>query len=61
VPTLVLHCSADTVVPPSVGEYLARHILRSRLEVITATGHFPNLSAPDRITAALDPFLRTLT
>jgi sigma-B regulation protein RsbQ len=60
VPTLVLHCSADTVVPPVVGEYLAGHIPHSRYESINATGHFPHLSAPDQISTAVFDFLPTL-
>lgn len=60
VPTLVLQGSEDTVVPPSVARYLGRTIPRSRIEMITATGHFPNLSAPAQLAAAVHRFLETL-
>lgn len=61
VPTLVLHCSGDTLVPRSVGEYVARHIPHSRYELIAATGHFPHLSAPEQTTDAIRRFLPTLS
>lgn len=60
-PTLVLHCSGDTLVPRTVGEYVARHIPDSRFELITANGHFPHLTAPSQTTAALRRFLQALS
>lgn len=60
VPTLILQFSFDPVVPRSVGEYLSRSIPGSRLEMITAAGHFPNLGAPDQVIAALRRFVKTL-
>ncbi|HEX2048021.1 MAG TPA: alpha/beta hydrolase [Acidimicrobiales bacterium] len=57
VPTLVLQCSADVIAPPSVGEYVHRAIPDSRLVVMAATGHCPNLSAPEETVSAIKSFL----
>ena len=59
-PTLILQCSDDVIAPYAVGEYVHRHMPASQLVVMTATGHCPNLSAPDETIAAIRAFLRTL-
>ncbi len=57
VPTLVLQCRDDVIAPLSVGEYVAAEIPQAELVVLDATGHCPNLSAPDETTAAIAAFL----
>jgi sigma-B regulation protein RsbQ len=57
VPTLVLQCSSDVIAPLAVGEYVHRAIPGSRLVVLKATGHCPNLSAPDETAAAIRAFV----
>ena len=47
VPTLILQCRDDVIAPPSVGEYVHAQIPDSTLVVLDATGHCPNLSAPE--------------
>jgi sigma-B regulation protein RsbQ len=59
-PTLVLQCSDDVIAPTAVGEYVQRHIPNSRLVVMDATGHCPNLSAPDETTGAIRQFIEAL-
>ena len=59
VPTLILQCSDDIIAPAAVGEYVHRAIASSRLVYLRATGHCPNLSAPEETTAAIRDFLRT--
>jgi sigma-B regulation protein RsbQ len=56
-PTLVLQCSDDVIAPRAVGEYVHRHIPGSTLVLMEATGHCPNLSAPDETIAAIKSFL----
>jgi sigma-B regulation protein RsbQ len=56
-PTLVLQCSEDAIAPYSVGEYVARHVANSKLVVMKATGHCPNLSAPAETIDAIRSFL----
>jgi sigma-B regulation protein RsbQ len=58
VPTLILQCSDDVIAPPEVGEYVRRHLPGSELVVLKATGHCPNLSAPDETVAAMEAYLR---
>jgi len=57
VPTLVLQCSADVIAPDVVGEYVHEHVPGSVLVHLQATGHCPNLSAPEETTAAIRAFL----
>ena len=58
VPTLVLQCRDDVIAPLSVGEFVAREIPGSEFQVLDATGHCPNLSAPDETVDAIETFLR---
>jgi sigma-B regulation protein RsbQ len=57
-PTLVLQCSQDVIAPVAVGEYVAEAITDSRLVLLEAIGHCPNLSAPDATSAAIADFVR---
>lgn len=57
VKTLILQCSADAVAPLVVGEYVHRQIPGSEFVVLKATGHCPNLSAPEETVAAIREFL----
>ncbi|HZB72447.1 MAG TPA: alpha/beta hydrolase, partial [Acidimicrobiales bacterium] len=57
VPTLVLQCASDAIAPVAVGEYVDRELPDSTLVVLRATGHCPNLSAPDETVAAMKDFL----
>jgi sigma-B regulation protein RsbQ len=59
-PTLVLQCSDDVIAPYSVGDYVHRHMPESRLVIMKAVGHCPNLSAPDETIAAIEDFIGSL-
>lgn len=61
VPTLVLQCRDDAIAPVSVGEFVADAIPDSRLVVLDATGHCPNLSAPRPVVQELRTFLSGLS
>jgi sigma-B regulation protein RsbQ len=54
---LVLQCSEDVIAPVSVGEYVHQHLPNSRLIVMSATGHCPNLSAPEETIQAIRAFV----
>jgi sigma-B regulation protein RsbQ len=56
-PSLILQCSEDVIAPLSVGEYLHRALPDSMLQVMKATGHCPNLSAPAETIAAIQAFV----
>jgi sigma-B regulation protein RsbQ len=57
VPTLVLQCSDDVIAPDAVGTYVHERIPGSRLVHLAATGHCPNLSAPEETVAAIRSFV----
>jgi sigma-B regulation protein RsbQ len=57
VPTLVLQCSDDVIAPEVVGRYVHDAIPGSVFTKLAATGHCPNLSAPEETTAAIRAFL----
>jgi sigma-B regulation protein RsbQ len=57
IPMLILQCSEDIIAPLAVGEYTHRQIPNSKLVVLKATGHCPNLSAPEEVIAAMRDFV----
>jgi sigma-B regulation protein RsbQ len=57
VPTLVLQCSEDAIAPSAVGEYVHRQIPGSVFVQMAATGHCPNLSAPQETIDAIRAFI----
>ncbi len=56
--SLIIQCSEDVIAPRVVGEYMHRHLPNSQLVVLNATGHCPNLSAPEETIAAIQTFLQ---
>lgn len=56
-PTLILQCSDDFIVPKEVGKYLNRVIFDSKLVVLSTSGHYPNLSAPEETTEQILKFV----
>jgi len=54
---LVLQCSEDVIAPQDVGRYVHGKLPNSRLVVMNATGHCPNLSAPQETIAAISDFV----
>jgi sigma-B regulation protein RsbQ len=57
VPALVLQCTDDVIAPQAVGEYVHGQLADSELVLLQATGHCPNLSAPEETTDAIRAFL----
>ena len=57
VPTLILQCSEDVIAPQAAGEFVHAAIPNSQFVVLEATGHCPNLSAPDEVIAAIRTFV----
>jgi sigma-B regulation protein RsbQ len=56
VPTLILQCSRDAIAPAEVGAFVHDQIPGSVLVTLAATGHCPQLSAPDATRAAIASF-----
>jgi sigma-B regulation protein RsbQ len=57
VPTLILQCKEDIIASTEVGEFVHRQIPRSKIVILDATGHCPNLSAPREVVAAIEAFV----
>jgi sigma-B regulation protein RsbQ len=57
IPTLILQCKEDIIASREVGEFVHRNIPGSRMIVLDATGHCPNLSAPAQVIAAMRTFV----
>lgn len=55
--TLILQCRDDVIAPLAVGEYVRDAIPGSEMAVIDATGHCPNLSAPEAVIEAIRAFV----
>jgi sigma-B regulation protein RsbQ len=55
--TLILQCRDDIIAGEYVGEYVRDHIAGSRLVLLNASGHCPNLSSPKEVIAAVRAFL----
>ncbi|GAA2853834.1 alpha/beta hydrolase [Streptosporangium fragile] len=55
--SLILQCANDVIAPVAVGEYVHRAIPDSELVLLRATGHCPNLSAPEETITAIKAFL----
>jgi len=57
VPTLVLQCRQDVIAPIEVGRFVHDTIPGSELVILDATGHCPNLSAPEATISAIAQFV----
>jgi sigma-B regulation protein RsbQ len=56
-PSLVLQCAQDAIAPGPVGRYVHERLRQSTFVQMRATGHCPNVSAPEETTAAIRTFL----
>ena len=56
-PTLVVVPQADRVVPPAMGEEIARRIPGARYEPLSGIGHAVQFEAPDRLAVLMRDFL----
>jgi sigma-B regulation protein RsbQ len=59
-PTLVLQCATDAIAPPQVGAFVNARIPGSQLVTLEATGHCPQLSAPQATAHAISAFIAAL-
>jgi sigma-B regulation protein RsbQ len=56
VPTLVIECTRDAIAPREVGAFVHAHLAASELVTLDATGHCPQLSAPEATSEAIAAF-----
>jgi len=57
VDTLVLQCRDDLIAPETVGNFVHQHIHKSQMVLLEATGHCPNLTAPEELIREIKRFL----
>lgn len=53
VPSLILQTAHDAIVPLEAAEYLQAHLPDSELEVLNASGHYPQLTDPEILARAI--------
>ncbi len=53
----MLQANEDVIAPIAVGEYVERELPQATMVMLDATGHCPNLSAPEQTIAAIEAFL----
>jgi sigma-B regulation protein RsbQ len=58
--SLILQCSQDVIAPLQVGMYLHEQLKSSTLVVLKATGHCPNLSAPEETIEVIKQYLHSV-
>ncbi len=57
VPSLILQCTADAIVPATVGAWLAEKLPQSTFHQLAATGHCPHMTHPGETIAAMQTYL----
>lgn len=57
VPLLMVYARQDPMVPPVIGERLARLVPSARLAWMEETSHFPHVDSPERLLTLVTPFL----
>lgn len=57
VPSLIIQCSEDSIVPIGVGDYLHQHLKNSTLQLLEAKGHYPHISHPNETIQCIADFL----
>jgi len=54
VPTLVICGSKDAIVPPKVGEQIAKAIPGAELVILEGVGHAPTMTSPEKVVEAIE-------
>jgi sigma-B regulation protein RsbQ len=57
VPTLIMQCRDDIIAPMNIGDFMHAAMPQSELVILDTQGHYPHLSAPDTVAAALHRYL----
>lgn len=57
IPTLIMQCSEDSIVPLAIGEYLNEHLENSVMHVMNAKGHYPHISNPEETIGMIKSYL----
>lgn len=57
VPSLTLQCAEDVMAPETAGQYINQHTPHNTYLEIDATGHCPQISAPDTVVKAIYDYI----
>lgn len=57
VPTLIMQCSEDSIVPIEAGEYLHNHLTNSTFLLMEAKGHYPHISHPEETIRSIQEYI----
>ena len=58
VPTLIIQCSNDSIVPIEAGEYLNNNLPNSTIKIMDARGHYPHISNPLETINIITDYIR---
>ena len=61
IPALVLWGESDRIVEPGYGEAYAAAVSKARFEVLRATGHMPQMEAPNLVLQAILDWVEAIT
>lgn len=59
-PTLIIHGAQDQIITLNESESMASGVKNSRLEIIPAAGHLPNLEQPEMFNSIVSEFLASI-
>ncbi|MEK4699237.1 alpha/beta hydrolase [Solibacillus sp. FSL R7-0668] len=60
IPTLIMQCANDSIVPVEVGHYLHEKISESELVVLNTRGHYPHVSEPKLTADIIQQYLQKI-
>lgn len=58
VPSLIMQCAEDSIVPGEIGQYLHEHLPYSELTLLSAKGHYPHISHPQETIEQMKHYLK---
>lgn len=61
VPVLIIQCEDDSIAPLQVGKYVHSNIKESTMEVLSAKGHCPHMTHPEKTIRAINSYLEQNT
>ena len=58
VPSVILQCAEDSIVPGPIGHYLHEHLPHSSFEILDVKGHYPHISHPEVTIERLKHYIK---
>ena len=57
IPTYLVQCAEDSIVPIEAANYLQQHIPNSHMQIVDIKGHYPHLSHPEAISELVKGYM----